>query len=95
MRVVGRCHDDRVNTPFLIQHLPEIFVLLRTRILLERVRGVVPIHIAQRHDILAFHLIEVPSALPPDADPGDVEFVIRGLLPCPSEYSRRDDQEGR
>ena len=47
--------------------------------LLERARGVPPIHVAQGHDVLAFELVDVARALSADADRGDVQLLIRGV----------------
>ena len=53
VRMVRRAHDDRVDPLLLVEHLAEVLVFLGPRILVERVRGVVPIDVGQGHDVLA------------------------------------------
>jgi hypothetical protein len=42
----------------------------------ERARAVPPIHVAQRDEVLALNVSQIASALPTDANPGDVQFLI-------------------
>ena len=81
MRVVRRGNEHCVDLPAqLIQHPPEILEHLRLWILLERVRGVGVIDVAERDDVLAEtgDVVHVTAALAADADASHVEFVIGG-----------------
>src|SRR5580765_6705145 len=70
MQMVGSRHDHGVDLLHLVEHLAVIGELLGMFILLKHVRGMVLVHIAQCHDVFAFHVAEVRSSLTSDTDPG-------------------------
>jgi hypothetical protein len=60
----------------LVEHLAVILERFGGGKFLERAGGVPPIHVAQRHDVLAFQILNIAPALPADADGGDVQPLI-------------------
>jgi hypothetical protein len=91
--VIGRPHDYRLDALFLLKHNAEVAVLFRLGVLLERVGGVIPINIAQRHDVLAADIMQIAAALAADADAGNIEFLAGRRLPRPPEHVPRHDRE--
>ncbi len=74
VQMVRRAHNDRVDSLFLVEQFPEIFVFRGPWILVERVRRVAPIDVGQRDDVLVVDLFEVPATLAADAHTCDVQF---------------------
>ena len=60
----------------------------------ERLARVVPVHVAQRDDVLAREVDQVGAALAADADRGDVEQVAR-RGEAAAEHVARDDRRAR
>ena len=82
--MIGRRDHHAVNLLHLVQHPAVIRELLRLGILLEDVRRVLLVHVAQGHDVLALHLAQVGPALPADTDAGEVQLLVgraRGAQP--------------
>ena len=66
---------------FLIQHLPEVFVLRRLVEARERGGGAAVVHIAERHDIFRGRRgRNIRCRLPAGADRGEVQFLVGGFV---------------
>src|SRR5205823_13883357 len=92
VRVIGRRHRHRVDVlRLLVEHLAVVPVPLCLDIGLERVFGALPIDVAQRVDVLAFHAAHVVAARAPHADADDVELVARRAV---ATYERVPGPDG-
>src|SRR5262249_7660711 len=81
--------EDGVDVFLLLEHPPVVFPTPGLGEFPKRPRGVSPIHIAQRDDILILKLVEVGAALPGHADPGEVQLLAgRRLAPQPEDRAR-------
>jgi len=85
VHVVGRADDHGVAALEFFQHDAVIGEALRVRESLDRAGGVLPIHVAQRDDVLAGdgRVAQHPAALISDANAGDVQLLARWRLPLP------------
>ena len=92
MVMIRRAYHYSLDAFLLVQHLAEIFVAFGVGILLERLGGVVPVHVAQGDDIFAGDLLQVPSALAANAHSGDVQLAI-GRRGASTEHPRRQEHE--
>ena len=95
MRVIGRSDHDRVDPLLLFEHGAKIAIPTGVGILLKRPGGVFPIHVAERDDVLALEVLQVGQTLPANADSGNVEFFVGGLIAAPAQNSSREDRERR
>ena len=79
MGVVRRADRDRVDAFLFFQHHAEIGVAFGFRKVAERSRRPALVHVAQRHKGAAGlrHVFDFTGPFPADADPGDVEPVVR------------------
>ncbi|MGD0772030.1 MAG: hypothetical protein ABSC05_04335 [Candidatus Solibacter sp.] len=75
-----------------VEHLPEIFVEPRLRILLEYRRGKLVIEIAQGDDGFILAAGEVILAHSADADTSDGRLVAGSLIARASQHGTRNDQ---
>ena len=62
-----------------VEHLAKILEPFGLRPPVERTGSPPIIHIAQSHNLLPGHAIEVPPTLPATADGGDADFVVGGV----------------
>src|SRR5207249_2904351 len=92
--VIRRADHDGLDALFLVEHLAEILVLFRAGILLESLRGVIEVHVAQGDDVFTVELFEVPAALATDAYSSDVEFAVGRGFARPAQYCGSKDHEG-
>jgi hypothetical protein len=76
--MVRRGNHDSVDSFLILQHDSEIAVLFSFWVTLERICRPCPVHIAQRNDILAIDIVQVPSALAAHTDAGYVKLLARG-----------------
>src|SRR6187397_1904795 len=93
MLVIGRRDDDGVNVLLLIEHLAIVFILLRVGKAAEHPRGVRPVYVAKRDNVLAGHLADVLPALTADADARDVQLLDRRFRSTTSEDMAGNDHE--
>ena len=77
VEVIGRGDHHCIDALFLLEHHPEIAVVPGLGIFFERVGGIVPVHVAQRDDVLAAHVAQVVRALSADANAGQVQLLVR------------------
>jgi hypothetical protein len=56
----------------------------------ERLAGVVPVDVAERHDVLRCEVDQVRAPLTADADAGDVQRVARRRQPAAEDVARHD-----
>ena len=82
VRVVGCRDQNRIDLLFhLIEHLAEVLIPLRFRMLLVDIARPLRIHVAERDEIVAHAMkrIETAPSLTADTDSGNVQFAI-GLV---------------
>ena len=93
VRMVGRGHGHRVDALRLaVEHLAIVLVAFRLGIGLERVFSALPIHVAQRVEVLAFHAPHVAAAHAAHADARDVELVARRPIAPPQDVPWHDGE---
>ena len=83
VHVVGSGDHHGVDVASLIEQHAIIAELLGVREVLEGAGRLDPVHVAQRDDVLAGHLLDDAPALPSHADPGDVQLLARRDEPPP------------
>src|SRR5262245_39514724 len=94
MHVIRCGNDDCVDVPHLVQHNAVVLEGTCLRVFLERARGVAPINVAQRYNVLSGELAQIVSSLAGNADPGNVELRTGRGLASETQYSSRDDLNG-
>src|SRR5438552_397559 len=94
MSMIRRAHNHCIDAFFLVQHLTKILIPFSVRIFIESVSGMILIHIAQSHNVLAADLLQVRGALATDANARDIEFVIGRGFTCSTEHPRFQHHEG-
>ena len=94
VRVIRRGDHHGIDALLLVEHLAEVLIPLGGWVLLEGLGGVVPVHVAQGHDVLAADLFEVPGALAADADAGDVKLAVGGACAGAAQHMTRQGHEG-
>ncbi len=85
-----RVEPRRVRRP--VQALLLVFDVRRERV--EALVRVLPVHVAQRDDVLAGHVDQVAAALTADADGGDVEQIARRRHAASEDVARHDGETG-
>ena len=73
--MVRRGNHDTIDLRHFIEHLAIVDELPRLGIAGEHGSGILRIDVAQRDDVFAFELFQIVSALPTDANPGEMEPV--------------------
>src|SRR5205823_12151105 len=76
----------------LVEHLAVILEPLRLGVGLERVFGALPIHVAQRVNVLPLPAAHVVAAHASHADAGDVELVARRAVAAPQHVPGHDGE---
>ena len=95
MHVVG-CRDNHsVDVLLLVEHFAAVFPLAGVGKFFERARGVTPIDVAQRDNVVVWELRYVTAALTGHADARDVQFFAGGGLSAQPEDRARDNVESR
>ena len=78
MDVIRRRDYHRVDVVILdVQHPPEVFVFCSFRVAPEHPAGMTPVHVTQRHDVLALERLNIAAAPAAGANGSDVEFIAR------------------
>ena len=96
--VVGGSHQHGVDAlAHVVEHLTVIPVPFGFRIAVESSFRILPVHVAQGHDVLRFHVRQVGCAHAADTDGRDVQFVARGGLSgrFTENGTRNDGQSGQ
>src|SRR5687768_11093149 len=94
-----RSRDDHcIQVLRLVDHLAEVAVLSRLWVFLRGLSEVPFVHVAQRGDVFALHLVHVLSAAAVDANEAEVELVAGRSRLCqtggrPKPDPRRGDQK--
>ena len=79
VRVVGRGYHHGIGRfEQFVVHLAVVVVLLGSRVALEHVVGIFPVHVAQTDDVLAFEPFQHRGAAASDTHAQDVELVAGG-----------------
>jgi hypothetical protein len=92
--MVRRAHDHRIDLVVdLVEHLAEVLVPLGARELLEGFGRVEVIDVAQRDEILARDAPDIVAPASGDANPGDIELLIRRKGPD-GAWIGQDDEAG-
>ena len=86
--VVGGTADNGVDlVADLVVHLAPVPETLSLRVAVESALGIVPVGIAESHDVLVRYVAQHGCASSADADTGDVQLVRRSFVPeCRSHY---------
>src|SRR5205807_10577522 len=94
---VVRCPDHhRVDAlPLLVEHLPEVLVLLGLLPRGEPWLAASPIDVRQRHDVLRRAGAQIAERLPASADAGEVQFFIGRFVSERLERWRAAESAGR
>ena len=88
MGVVGGSHNHGLDVFLLLQHLPEIAIHLRLRILLIDLGRVRLVHVAQGHNILPRAFLDIVLSHAPHADAGNIELAAGWrLAPRPDDVT--------
>jgi hypothetical protein len=93
--VVGSSHHYSINVLFFLEHFAEIAVPAGVWKLLERLAGLLIIHIAQRDYIFTCDRPDIPRAFAAHADTGYIELFTGRRLSGPSEHMSRHYRKSR
>ena len=76
MGVVGRGHQYGIDgLAYLVKHHTPVLEAAGIGIVVKRLSGIFPVHIAQGHNVLRAHLLQIAAAHSAHAHSGNVEFV--------------------
>ena len=97
MRMVGGGHHDGIDAlAHLVEHHAPVLEPAGVGIVTERLVGIFPVDIAQGHDVLRSHVLEVAASHAANTDTGDVQFVTRGrMAKAASQHRVRHDHHAQ
>ena len=92
MRMIRRCDNDRVDVFLFVQHLAVIRPDPGVGIFLERVGGIIMVHIAQCDDVLRPQVFQVAAPHAAHADARNVQ-LLAGSSPFGAQHMAGQDVE--
>jgi hypothetical protein len=87
--MIRRAHGDRLDLLHLLEHLSVVAKQPRPRKFRAALLQPFPVHVAQRHDVLARTPANVRRCLPARANGRDVQLSVRGNAPRLAGRTRR------